>query len=162
MNRMIAIIAMMMSLLIQPIFPQAKVEEDTIANIKRLAEQGNAAGQYMLGVMYLKGEGVPQNYQKAVGWWRLAAEQGYATAQFHLGAMYFMGKGLPQDYVQAHMWTNLSISRLLREFPSEMTDRIGELAHQMRDLITDMMTPEQIAKAQQLAHEWKPKGSGSQ
>ena len=50
-----------------------------------LAEQGNAAAQTNLGVMYDNGQGVPQDYAAAVRWYRLAAEQGYAAAQSNLG-----------------------------------------------------------------------------
>ena len=39
-----------------------------------LAKQGNAKAQYHLGVMYSKGEGVPQDNAKALQWWRKAAE----------------------------------------------------------------------------------------
>ena len=42
------------------------------------AEQGYAAAQYNLGVMYDNGQGVPQDYAEAVKWYRLAAEQGDA------------------------------------------------------------------------------------
>ena len=37
--------------------------------------------------MYYNGEGVPQDYQEAVSWFRLAAEQGDASAQFNLGVI---------------------------------------------------------------------------
>ena len=39
-----------------------------------LAKQGNVGAQYLLGVMYRKGQGVPQDYKSAVKWWRLAAK----------------------------------------------------------------------------------------
>ena len=38
--------------------------------------------------MYEEGNGVPQDYAKAVKWYRLAADQGYADAQYNLGVMY--------------------------------------------------------------------------
>ncbi len=58
----------------------------TVARLMRpLAEQGNAEAQYNLGLMYAKGQGVPQDYAAAVNWWRKAAEQGYADAQNILG-----------------------------------------------------------------------------
>ena len=41
------------------------------------AEQGIADAQYNLGVMYAKGEGVPENYIKAYMWVSLAAAFGY-------------------------------------------------------------------------------------
>ena len=40
-----------------------------------LAEQGHAKAQRDLGVMYFKGEVVPQDDVEAVKWFRLAAEQ---------------------------------------------------------------------------------------
>ena len=69
-----------------------------------LAEQGDAAAQTVLGLMYANGEGIPEDYIQAAYWWRKAAEQGDATAQFNLGVMYANGKGVPEDAVQAVYW----------------------------------------------------------
>lgn len=41
-----------------------------------LAEQRDARAQLYLGLMYHKGDGVPQDYQEALKWLRKAAEQG--------------------------------------------------------------------------------------
>ena len=43
-----------------------------------LAEQGHADAQFQLGNAYYLGQGVPQNYEEAAKWLRLAAEQGTA------------------------------------------------------------------------------------
>ncbi|MGH7181126.1 MAG: tetratricopeptide repeat protein, partial [Nitrospiraceae bacterium] len=67
-----------------------------------LAEQGDAKAQYNLGVMYDKGQGLPQDYQEALKWYRKAAEQG--QAQNNLGAMYDDGQGVPQGYQEALKW----------------------------------------------------------
>jgi len=56
-----------------------------------LAEQGVAAAQFNLGIMYDIGDGVLQNYKTAVKWYTLAAEQEFALAQYNLGAMYDKG-----------------------------------------------------------------------
>ena len=56
-----------------------------------LAEQGHAEAQADLGLMYVRGEGVPQDYQAALKWYRKAAEQGHADAQHTLGIMYTYG-----------------------------------------------------------------------
>jgi uncharacterized protein len=45
--------------------------------------------------MYEKGQGMAQDYNEAVKWFRLAAEQGYAGGQANLGTMYGEGKGVP-------------------------------------------------------------------
>ena len=68
---------------------------------KPLAEEGNAAAQNNLGLMYHNGWGVPQDDKEAVFWYRLAVEQGYAIAHYNLGLMYEKGKGVPQDDKEA-------------------------------------------------------------
>ncbi len=117
---------------------------------RKAAEQGLAEAQFSLGVMYYGGQGVPQDYAEAVKWHRKAAEQGLAAAQFGLGLMYKDGRGVPRDYVQAHMWYTLAALRS----PSGL---IRDAAVRHRDIIAERMTPAQIAEAQRLAREWKPK-----
>jgi TPR repeat protein len=72
--------------------------------LRPLAGQGNAAAQNSLGVMYAKGQGVPQDYAQALIWYREAADQGNADAQNSLGFVYAAGQGVAQDYAQAVMW----------------------------------------------------------
>ena len=69
-----------------------------------LAEQGDATAKSNLALMYLRGEGVPRNYSKAVKWYRMAAEQGLAKPQYNLGVMYQNSRGVRQDYVKAVHW----------------------------------------------------------
>ena len=71
---------------------------------RKAAEQGNAAAQFNLGVLYANGKGVPQSYEEAAKWWRKAAEQGDAAAQFNLGILYANGKVVPQSYEEAAKW----------------------------------------------------------
>ncbi len=76
----------------------------SLQEIRPLAEQGIAAAQNLLGIMYANGQGVPQDYLQATAWFSKAAEQGYIIAQSNLGAMYGNGQGVPQDYEQAIAW----------------------------------------------------------
>jgi hypothetical protein len=117
---------------------------------RRAAEQGLADAQTSLGVMYFQGHGVPQDFVAAVQWSRRAAEQGQAKAQFNLGKAYAKGIGVPQDYVQGHLWVNLAASRLP---PGEPHDE----AVRLRNSLTESMTPEQLARAQEMARTWQPK-----
>ena len=55
--------------------------------IRPLANDGDAAAQFNLGLMYLTGHGVQQDYSAAALWFRKAAEQGYALAQSNLGVL---------------------------------------------------------------------------
>ena len=66
--------------------------------------------------------------------------------------MYLNGHGVPQDYVQAHKWINLAASRFTA---SETENR--DKAVKNRDIVAAKMTLAQIAEAQKLAREWKPK-----
>ena len=50
-------------------------------DMKALADQGHAAAQFNLGIMYDNGEGVPENDAEAVKWYRKAADQGHSDAQ---------------------------------------------------------------------------------
>jgi TPR repeat protein len=109
------------------------------------ADQGNSAAQALLGVMYNRAQGVPQDYAEAVKWFRLAADQDDAGAQYDLGFMYFRGWGVPQDYIRAHMWSNLSAAQG------------NQIASAQRDSVARFMTPAQIAEAQRLAREWRPR-----
>ena len=72
--------------------------------LRPLAEQGNATAQFNLGVLYAKGQGVPQDYQEALKWYRKAADQGDADAQYNLGLMYDSGRGVPQNAEEAAKW----------------------------------------------------------
>ncbi len=46
------------------------------SSLGQRAEEGDAAAQYMLGLSYLGGSGIEQNYAEAAKWLRLAALQG--------------------------------------------------------------------------------------
>lgn len=120
--------------------------------VRKAAGQGLAEAQFYLGMRYSEGRGVPQDYAEAVKWYRRAAEQGHAKTQFNLGLMYSKDQGVPQDYVLAHMWFNLAASRA-----SASEGKLREDAVKNRDIVASWMTPYQIAEAQRLAREWKPK-----
>ena len=85
---------------------EKKTEE--VADLRRLAEQGDAAAQYDLGLAYRCGGGVPKDYVEAARWFRLAAEQGDVTAQFILGSMYDSSNIGPMDCAEAVKWWRLA------------------------------------------------------
>ncbi len=89
------------------------------------------------------------DYATALRLFRPLGEQGNASAQYNLGVMYALGQGVPRDNVQAYMWFDLSA----RYLEGLERDRMV----QIRDVIASDMTPAQIAEAQRLAREWKPK-----
>ena len=148
-----------------------------------LAEQGHAYAQYMLGVMYERGEGAPQDYAEAVKWYRLAAEQDYANAQSDLGFMYDIGRGVPQDDVEAVKWyrraaeqghaaAQYNLGGMYSQGQGVPRDDVlsymwlnlaasrfppgkdRDKAVEGRDAVAERMTPAQIAEAQKLARQW--------
>ena len=81
-------------------------------------------------------------YTQAFNWYLKAAKQGYADAENNVGFAYENGQGVPQDYVQAYMWFDLAAAQNVTAAAS------------FRDSLELLMTPEQLAQAQQLATQW--------
>ncbi len=79
-----------------------------LREFRRLATLGHAEAQYLLGSMYYRGEGVPEDDAQAVQWFTLAAEQGHAEAQCELGVIYYFGEGVPEDHRRAVQWFSLA------------------------------------------------------
>jgi uncharacterized protein len=144
---------------------------------RSLADSGNVRAQGIIGIMYAKGEGVPQNDAEAVKWYRLAADQGNAEAQLSLARMYETGRGVPQSDTDAATWyrraadqgepwaqTNLGVKYARGQgVPQDyvtaymwfyLSAAQGD-QDALRDLgaATQRMTPAQIAEAQKLARE---------
>ena len=113
---------------------------------RKAAEQGVAEAQAFLGNMYSIGRGVPQDYKEAAKWCRKAAEQGDALAQEFIGiTIYGQGKGVPQDYVESYAWLNISAAQG------------RENASNARDFVAKQLSPEALAKAQELSKEYYKK-----
>lgn len=155
---------------------------DTVSRIDELqsaAEQGSAEDQYNLGLRYESalpkdhreavrwyrmaaiqrhvgafyrlcvlsdiGRGMPKDYQEALRWCRLAADQGHGPAMFVIATYYEKARGVNKDIVQAYQWYNLAAAHG------------HEDGAKWRDRLATNMTPTQIAQAQFLARNWKPK-----
>lgn len=110
---------------------------------KPLAEGGEAASQFNLGLLYYEGQGVPQDYEEAFRWFRRAANQGYVKAQLNLGALYAVGKGVKRDYQQSYFWLSLCAAEGDQKCVAQ------------RDLVAQKLKPDKLAAAQRMAREWK-------
>ncbi len=142
----VAVAVFSLSVLGPPVQAQDNPLAQELADLRALAEAGATEAQYIFGVMYDTGLGVPQDAAEAVRWYRLAAEQGHAKAQYNLGVKYDTGEGVPPDAVEAHMWLNLAASRL------SGADR--ERSVGARDRVAELMTPADLSEAQRRAREW--------
>ncbi|HEX6726544.1 MAG TPA: tetratricopeptide repeat protein, partial [Nitrospira sp.] len=110
-----------------------------------LAQRGDARAQYNLGQLYASGLGVVQDYQAALKWHRMAGSQGHAGAQNELAQMYAKGQGVQSDQVLAYVWYSAAAESLGGGSKKELMKD--------RDTMASRMTPEQIAKAQELAQQ---------
>ena len=106
-----------------------------------LAEAGNAASQFNLGILYERGFGVPQNYVAARDWYEKAANQGNLPAHVSIGRLYENGLGLAADPVRALIFYELAAARGWRQ------------ASEHRESLAAKMTPQQIAAADHLVTE---------
>ena len=79
----------------------AAVEKHDYATAVRifrtLAEQGDVASQYNVGMALANGLGVERDDRQAVEWLRKAADADYAIAELMLGVMLKYGRGSPPD-----------------------------------------------------------------
>ena len=129
--------------------------------------------------MLFRSKGVPQDYQEAVKWYRIAAAQGYAPAEYSLGVAYEKGQGVPQGYQEAVKWYRLAAAQgnefaqlnlavmythgrgVQQDFvrahmwfnlaAQALSGDSRDTATKKRDRIASKMTAEQIGTAQEMA-----------
>ncbi len=75
---------------------------------EQVADAGNVEAMLSLGVVFVKGQGVPQNADKAVEWFAKAAGAGNVNGQYNLGLAYVKGMGAPKDYAKASHYFRLA------------------------------------------------------
>ena len=115
-----------------------------------LAETGDSRAQYQVALMYYRGEGLPQDYEKAALWYRRAAERGDVDAQLNIGLMHAQGLGVKQSFYEAFKWFELAV---LNSPNSGFYDK----AFYNRENAASMLDRKQIEKAERWASKWKPK-----
>lgn len=81
-----------------------EVSPDAIATTQTLANQGDPVAQFVLGLIYERGAGLPQSDKEAVVWYRKSADARFAQAQVILGNAYENGRGVPKSDTDAVFW----------------------------------------------------------
>ena len=71
----------------------AESKKLTMGYLKKGAQYGNTEALFTLGMFYLEGIGVSQNFRKAISWFEKASIKYHMEAQFALGVLYLKGKG---------------------------------------------------------------------
>ena len=119
-----------------------RAQPQSLVDLRKLADQGDAEAQFQMGVRYHNGEDVPQDDTQAMQWFLRSAEQGHVDAQSHLGAYYWAGRGVPEDLSKAYFWSAIALA----EGDDNSKSRLEGLASQM--------TPAQVSDARQQAEIW--------
>jgi len=78
------------------------------SQLSAAAKRGDALAQNNFGVCHYIGQGVAQDRQLAVVWYRLSADQGFAPAQANLARCYARGEGVWSDEVEAYAYASLA------------------------------------------------------
>ena len=145
--------------------------------LKTWAKKGDANAQNNLGLMYVKGQGVEQDFKEAVKWYQKAADQGNAKAQSNLGVYYYTGQGGEQDFKEALKWcrkaadqgnaaAQANLGRMYANGEGVLQDyetayawwdiaatNGNQNAKNNKSIIAGEMTPDQITKAEELVKE---------
>ena len=132
------------------------VQPSVLEKTKTEAQNGNRVAQNNLGAAYYNGQGVEQDLNEAIKWYKKAADlghgvarwnletiarQGHAGAQYNVGLLYHEGIGIKQNNVTAYAWWDIAATNGYQD------------AKEKKTIITERITPAQIVKAEELVLE---------
>ena len=124
----------------------AKDDTEAVRWLLKAAKGGESGAYEPLGRFMYFGRGTEKNLPVAAIWLRKAAEQGDAVGQALLSRACMNGEGVPKDFVEAYKWANLAAAQ----------DGEG-LGSTVLANLSKHMTQSQIAEAQKLSREFKPR-----
>ncbi|WP_218573921.1 tetratricopeptide repeat protein [Plesiomonas shigelloides] len=108
----------------------------------KAATQGDVDGCFEYGEMLRTGQGGEHDYHGAYQQYRYAAQRGNRMAQYRMGMMREKGLGAPRNNQHAYAWFSLAATGGMAE------------AIQARETLEEMMTPEEVKRAQNLSEYW--------
>jgi TPR repeat protein len=85
--------------------------DDAVLILKELSEKGDARAMNKLGELYLFGNGVSFDPQKAYEYFLASANKGDSGGQYDVGNLYMTGIGVPRDVAKAVEWYKESASK---------------------------------------------------
>ena len=75
-----------------------------MVTLRPLVETNDPNAQFLMGMLYDAGNGVPQDQAIAASWYRKATKQHHLIAQPFVGVLYYSGTGVKRDYKKAAHW----------------------------------------------------------
>lgn len=151
------------------------------AEFERLAAAGDPFAMNNLGLMYGRGQGVPQDFAAARAWYVKAVDRGHAGAMNNLGVMYERGQGAVKDYATAAEWyrraaamgdgnAQFNLAALYEKGQGVGQDLVQAYmwyglavargvadAAKARDKLKTVMTDDQLALAENKLANWEPR-----
>jgi S1-C subfamily serine protease len=151
-----------------------------LTKMRTEAENGNVLIQSTLALFLNSGDevfpglGFKRDPHGAAKWYLRAAWQGDAEAQISIAELYAKSEGVGQDFVEAYKWFNIAAAstektdwHVFTNVPTMTSEQIEYFkrtyqppamrAKAARDQLAQYMTLDQIAEAQQLARDFKPR-----
>ena len=117
---------------------------------ERAANSGHVRAMHNLGVIHYYGAGTSQNFEAAARWFQEAALHGSRDSQFNLALMFEQGDGVPLSLPDAYAWYSIAAS--------EADPTAGQRAQSL----TELMPPEALAEAQQIAASFTPRAANAE
>lgn len=117
-------------------------------SFRRLADQGSAVGETMLGTMYARGQGVPADLATAAAYWLRAASRGYAPAQLAFAKARASGAGVKADASDAWRWARIA--------ETHGEPAVAAQARVMRLALGRRLPPSDVASLEEAAQGWRP------
>lgn len=77
---------------------------NSTSHFKALAHAGNPRAQFLYGMLFYQGFGVPHDFKIAFEWLKKSAMQNYPESQSTLGFMFLHGEGVEVDKEEAFKW----------------------------------------------------------
>ena len=81
-------------------------DKDAIQYLTKSAEEGYAAAQAKLGILFLNGEIVTQDSKESYKWIKAAAEKGNYDGMRYVSNYYFLGTGVDRNDAMGFYWQN--------------------------------------------------------
>ncbi|MEZ8731237.1 tetratricopeptide repeat protein [Vibrio splendidus] len=89
---------------------QSQQHQDVVQLLDE-AYQGQLDAQLSVAYLYLSGEGIEQDDEKAAEWFVTAANNGSPEAQTQLGLMYISGSGVQASQAEAVTWIGMAAAQ---------------------------------------------------
>jgi TPR repeat protein len=87
------------------------LKPEDVPPLEQKAEAGDVEAQIVMGMVYMDGNAVPRDYQKALILFQKAAAKGHPMAENSLGIMYLNGQGIERNPAEAFKWFQKAVEQ---------------------------------------------------